>query len=239
MDCLKFIEGQTAEELIGCWNMADLKDFARELNIAGRSKMNKAQLAMAIEDAAIDAVIDVADDNVIFTEPTPVEVTDANLTCYGEELLNKLLKSIGRDQDLQVGRLDKDVEDVALSTWATGWTMRENEAKIDILKNGGKAKFYYTELCYLDGKQTGAKLCHTKFGRSYRLETDEGVKWINPDVRPETLAKKGFKLVEYCEIKPAWAKLDGNGKGMAGMFSVFVNVYPSKINFWSNQKVKF
>lgn len=239
MDCLKYIGGQDAEELIFNWNLSELKDFARELNIAGRSKMNKAQLAMAIEDAAIEAEYDAKEAEVIVTEPTPVAVEDAGLHVYGEELLQQLLKSIGRDQQLQVDRLDKDVEDVALSTWATGWTLRENEAKINILKNGGMAKFYTTELCYLDGSPTGAKLCNTKFGRSYRLETDEGVKWINPDVKPTTLEKKGFKLVEYAEIKPAWVKLDGDGKGMAGMFSVYLKTYPSKINFWTNEKVTY
>lgn len=48
---LKHIEGQTAEELIGCWDKPDLMDFAKDLKIPGRSKMNKPQLAMAIEDA--------------------------------------------------------------------------------------------------------------------------------------------------------------------------------------------
>lgn len=48
---LNLIEGQTAEELLGCWDRSDLYDFAKELNIKNRSKMNKAQLAMAIESA--------------------------------------------------------------------------------------------------------------------------------------------------------------------------------------------
>jgi hypothetical protein len=51
---LKYIEGQTAVEMLGCWTKEDLYDFAKELNIKNRSKMNKAQLAMALEDAMAD-----------------------------------------------------------------------------------------------------------------------------------------------------------------------------------------
>ena len=47
----ELIKGQTAEELNGSWTKEDLYDYAKKLFIVGRSKMNKAQLAMAIEDA--------------------------------------------------------------------------------------------------------------------------------------------------------------------------------------------
>ena len=47
---IKYIEGQTAEELIYNWSTKELKEFASELKIKGRSQMNKYQLAMAIED---------------------------------------------------------------------------------------------------------------------------------------------------------------------------------------------
>jgi hypothetical protein len=43
------IEGQSAEELVFNWSREDLYDFAKDLGIANRSKMNKHQLAMAIE----------------------------------------------------------------------------------------------------------------------------------------------------------------------------------------------
>lgn len=51
---IKYIEGQTAEELIYNWELKELKEFAKELNIKGRSYMNKYQLAMAIEDKLSD-----------------------------------------------------------------------------------------------------------------------------------------------------------------------------------------
>lgn len=47
---LTCIEGQNAEELMFNWTRDDLREFAKELAIAGRGTMNKAQLAMAIEN---------------------------------------------------------------------------------------------------------------------------------------------------------------------------------------------
>lgn len=47
---LEYIIGQTAEELIYNWELKELKEFAKELKIKGRSQMNKYQLAMTIED---------------------------------------------------------------------------------------------------------------------------------------------------------------------------------------------
>lgn len=46
--------GQSAEELDFNWTLVDLKEFASELNIKGRTKMNKIQLAMAIEELVND-----------------------------------------------------------------------------------------------------------------------------------------------------------------------------------------
>lgn len=46
----KFIEGQTAEELMFNWSSRELKEFASILRVKNRSKMTKPQLAMAIEN---------------------------------------------------------------------------------------------------------------------------------------------------------------------------------------------
>lgn len=51
---LTFIDGQTAEELMFNWSRNNLYDFAKTLNIPNRSKMDKAQLAMAIEEVIND-----------------------------------------------------------------------------------------------------------------------------------------------------------------------------------------
>jgi hypothetical protein len=47
VDCVK---GYTPEELMFMWDREDLYDFAKKLRVPNRSKMTKAQLAMAIED---------------------------------------------------------------------------------------------------------------------------------------------------------------------------------------------
>jgi predicted GIY-YIG superfamily endonuclease len=47
---IKYMQGQTAEELNFNWDLKELKEAAAELEIKGRSKMNKIQLAMAIDE---------------------------------------------------------------------------------------------------------------------------------------------------------------------------------------------
>jgi hypothetical protein len=47
---IQYIKGQSAQELNYNWTLADLKEFASELKIKGRSSMNKIKLSMAIEE---------------------------------------------------------------------------------------------------------------------------------------------------------------------------------------------
>lgn len=100
--------------------------------------------------------------------------------------------------------------------------------KIEILENGGLSEFEV--LLNLDGTIASDNLCKTRFGYAYRVVDRFGeVKWVNPGVKEKTLEKKGYRL-GYVE-KPAWAYITGSGKGLAGVGSAYVEVFPSDTNY--------
>lgn len=122
-----------------------------------------------------------------------------------------------------------ELDDCYISRHSDRLAIELLETKIAILENGGLWTF--EELAYLDGTLVpNAKLCKTRYGKKYRIEKEDGsVEWVDPYVKPKTLARKGYKLVEV--ERPAWACYDGSGRGLAGLHSVYVKIFRSDRNY--------
>lgn len=155
---------------------------------------------------------------------------------YGQELLTALeqelqqLKTRNDDRFDRVVNGDIELSDCFVSSWAGNLNQRLIEGKIEILKNGGVAEFQ--ELYYLDGTPTGARLIHTRHGSRFLIQHPDGMEeWVNPYVSEKTLARKGYKLVTV--TRPAWAKIKGSGYGLAGAMNCCVDVFPSRVNYWT------
>ncbi len=159
---------------------------------------------------------------------------------YGQELLVALeqelqeLKARNDDRFNRVVNGDVELSDCFVSTWAGGLSQQLLETKVEILRNGGVAEF--DELVYLDGTPTNARLVFTRYGSRYLVKRPDGTEeWVNPYVSEKTLAKRGYKLETV--LRPAWAKISGNGgRGLAGAMSCHVDVFPSRVNYWTGEQ---
>ncbi|WP_121616583.1 hypothetical protein [Virgibacillus halodenitrificans] len=153
------------------------------------------------------------------------------MTILLERLKNELeqIKGNQRQREEKILKSEMESSEGFLSTWGNHHTTDLLETKIAILENGGLWNF--SCLCDLEGnKVPNSKLVKTKFGRAYRVEKEDGsVDWVNPIVQEKTLRKKGYTI--GTELLPAWAKLDGSGKGLAGALTVHTVVFPSKKNY--------
>ena len=118
-----------------------------------------------------------------------------------------------------------------LTQWAHGLTAREKRAQARIAENGGKAEF--PALFTLDGTPVPARLVTTRYGTKFAVFATAAdaaahgapvVAWINPFVKPATLAKKGYVVQQV--LAPAKATLRGapGARGLAGATTVQVVV---------------
>lgn len=158
---------------------------------------------------------------------------------YGSDLLEAAkrelqeLKTRNDDRFNRVVNGDIELNDCFVSAWAGNINQELLQTKIEILENGGVAEF--EELFRLDGTPTNAPLVQTKYGSRYLVKRPDGaIEWVNPNVSEKTLARKGYKLGTV--IRPAWAKIEGSGLGLAGALSCYVRVFPSHINYWTGEE---
>lgn len=157
---------------------------------------------------------------------------------YGQELLTDLereLKELKARNDNRFNRVangDVELSDCFVSSWAGRLNQQLLEAKIEILRNGGVAEFQ--ELYYLDGTPTNATLVSTSYGIRFLVHHPDGFEeWVNPYTKEKTLARKGYRLATV--IHPAWAKIKGSGYGLAGAMNCCVDVFPSRVNYWTGE----
>lgn len=138
-----------------------------------------------------------------------------------------------RQREERIVNAEMEFSDGFVSTWANGQMDSLLNTKIAILENGGVWGF--SCLCDLEGnKIPNSKKCHGKFGTVYRVEKEDGsVEWVNPNVKENTLRKKGYTI--GTEQLPAWAKLEGSGTGLAGALTVHTVIYPSKKNYLNEE----
>lgn len=119
-------------------------------------------------------------------------------------------RSIDADHKRQVERLSHDVEDVALSTWATSNHMRFESLAIRALELGAENGIDgpAVEVPVLRYASTGAvvnaRFLPTKFGAAYHIDggmdvAEIGREWVS--CAPRTLKKLG--LVEDFVVLPA------------------------------------
>lgn len=150
------------------------------------------------------------------------------------KLLETLEKQLNGNRQSAANREERianaEVEwtDCSTSIWANSKMEDLLQTKIEILKNGGLAEF--KELQFIDGTPTNAKLVETQWGYKYLvIHSNRHREFVDPNVKPKTLEKKGYKIAMV--LKPAWAKLAGGGKGWSGMNNVGTQIYESNVNY--------
>lgn len=117
---------------------------------------------------------------------------------------------------------DRSDTDGFLTQWASGLQANLLEEQAKIVENGGRGSFCGL---YEGDRRLMAKLIHTQFGPSWLLHDDEaavfGRRFIPATEKSRVRAKLGLR--ERPENAPAWAKLDGAGRGLSG--TCYVSVY--------------
>lgn len=152
---------------------------------------------------------------------------------YGQELIAKLERDNELMREAISRRIDRitngetDWEDCFVSQRCEERGIRNNEEKIDLIKNGGLA--WFLEYATLDGTLIEAHWCKTRFGTSLRAEMPDGsVVWTSSSTAAG-LAKKGIKMV-LC-LRPAWFAFRSPVGGMAGVYSGDYVLFPSDTNY--------
>jgi hypothetical protein len=116
--------------------------------------------------------------------------------------------------------------DGALSQWAHSVNGQLERLKAELAEADGKWTF--SHLHTLDGLPVKAKVIKTRFGSAWALLDEAGNftgTFISEGLRPATLAKKGFQMLDV-EL-PAYAKLAGSGTGLAGALTVRAVIRPA------------
>tara|TARA_B100000123_G_scaffold269816_1_gene246604 strand:+ start:1048 stop:1452 length:405 start_codon:yes stop_codon:yes gene_type:complete len=119
------------------------------------------------------------------------------------------------------------MQDNFLSNWASGLTRSLECARAEISANGGLAEF---EGLYEGGRRVKAKHVSTKFGSAWVLDESEADliekrgKVFLPFGRKSRILRD-LGLIQKPETAPAWAVLDGEGRGTGGAHSVRVVIF--------------
>lgn len=121
---------------------------------------------------------------------------------------------------------DRCDTDGFVTQWAHGLTAQQKRMEADLAAAGGMAEF--PALFTTDGQPVPAKLVTTRFGTKFAVfattadVTDRSapvVAWVDPFVKPATLARKGFLVAQV--LAPARVVMHGNGgRGLSGATSV-------------------
>jgi hypothetical protein len=112
-----------------------------------------------------------------------------------------------------------------VSQWASGVNGQVAERNAKIAQAGGVATFVRTRLLTLDGQDTDARLCQTKYGAKWRLDSAD--KWLAyKPAKASTLAKHGYQEVDEYAVAPAKAQTwaPPGAKGLSGATQVQVIV---------------
>ena len=152
---------------------------------------------------------------------------------YGKELVAQLEGEIERMQAAISNRYERidagwtDMDDCFISQRCEERGIRNNQDKIDLIKNGGC--LWFLEYATLEGQIVNAHWCNTQYGISLRAEMPDGrVVWTTATTA-KGLAKKGLKKVEC--LRPAWFKFSSSNSGMLGVYTGSYVPFPSDINY--------
>lgn len=148
--------------------------------------------------------------------------------------IRELQQSLGLVQQAQERRASENIEDVAISTIAGNLTSQANHMKLQLLEGDGRAR--QPVLRRLDGTEVQYRIVDSKYDRYKRFamvldETGTATgEFINPHWEMDTkrkrenLEKKGYRW--EMEMRPVWVKMEGSGKGTAGLMTVTPNYFP-------------
>lgn len=113
-----------------------------------------------------------------------------------------------------------------LSQWASGLSASLDRAKAEIREHGDTAEFVGL---YDGNRRVAARIIESQFGHTIRLSwllsDAEAAKYgrqFVPTGSTSTIQKK-LGLREAREMAPAWARIDGKGRGLSG--KAWVAVY--------------
>ena len=158
---------------------------------------------------------------------------------YGKELIEKLRKELNVNTEANNRRLEQGLElsETFVSNAVNSLMDRLINAKLYILSNKGLGN---VEALYdLEGNRVDAKMVRGRFGMvwlfSDKAQQKYGIKFLSADLQEKTYARKGF--VVKMEQVPVWATLKSSGKGISGIATTQVVVFPSNVNYYTGEKV--
>ena len=161
--------------------------------------------------------------------PNPTPAAQSKIQKLEQEILDK--QQLMQDRERRIASGQTDMDDCFVSQRSNEQAISLAKAKIEILQNGGLAPFQ----CLRD-LETGEVVTTTIFKGQYGLcwRIDDAYqakfgKYVGAAARESTYTRKGLKLDEV--DLPAWACFETNGTGMAGAYSAYVKVFPSRVNY--------
>jgi len=154
-------------------------------------------------------------------------------TALIEQLKNEIAhtSSIMDNRAQRINEGSTDMDDCFVSQRSNEQAISLAKAKIEILENGGLAPFQ----CLRDletGEVVTTTIFNGKYGLCWRIDDAHQAKfgkYVGAASRESTYTRKGLKLDEV-EL-PAWACFETNGTGMAGAYSAYVKIFPSRTNY--------
>jgi hypothetical protein len=121
-----------------------------------------------------------------------------------------------------------------VSQWCSGLSAQLAKAKAELTENGKRAEF--TGL-YEGERRLKAKVVDGKFGCVWLLHEAEanrfGRKFIPMGRRSKV--QKALGLHEAREMAPAWAAINGSGKGLSGLATARVVTYRTDRESWGTE----
>lgn len=104
-----------------------------------------------------------------------------------------------------------------LSQWALGLSASLAQERASICEHGGHAEF----TVLMEGERVvDARQIDTRYGYCWRLSDDEearfGRRFVPVDYEGRSRVQKRLGLRQGKAWRPAWAKIEGRGKGLSG-----------------------
>ena len=142
------------------------------------------------------------------------------------------IREIDSEREKKIQNQEMDLDDCFVSRFASNLSLRELEAKISLLGNGGLHE--YSVLMDIEsGEIISDKIIATKYGATYLIEEkyiSKFGKFISATLQEKTYTKKGVKITK----KPfkSWVKIAGDGKGFSGLSTCQIMFFRVEKWYW-------
>lgn len=138
------------------------------------------------------------------------------MTALATKTANEYLAEARRSLQEREDSFERSDTDGFLTQWSAGLNAELCRTRAKIMQNDGDDVF----VGLWDGnRRVRAKIINTKFGMSWLLNDIEaqtyGRKFLPVGKTSRVLKQLGLR--EANEMAPAWAKLEGRGRGLSGM----------------------